>query len=226
MTVTPQPLAVETITSTSSSNGRIASTFLRMAARAAPVCPRCRFKPPQQPSSCAATASMPLARKSLSAAACAAGVATRCTQPRKIRARRTASDCGARDRTGTPPASFPRGSILPSGPGSNHLNQRPRPIQRAKVCGCGTTRPSQCRAAASQGNRLPRSSTTSRPISSSSPYWTPEGQATSQPRQVRQRSRWVRTVCTPALSASPPSSSPLMRYMRPRGPSSSSPSNW
>ena len=118
------------------------------------------------------------------------GASVGCTQPSRtiiLRACRAA---------GQAPASRRGGTCLASDDGSSGRKARPIATPNEKSGPERNAKRSSRRNAPSTKPRGTFFSTTSRPMSTSRPYCTPEGQVVSQARQVRQRSRWtcVRTV--------------------------------
>ena len=94
------------------------------------------------------------------------------------------------------------GTLHLSAPNSTGRAICPRLSNGAKRDGCGMTARSALRLSVSTGPRPTCASTTARPISSSRPYCTPDGQVVSHARQVRQRSR---CSCVFAVAGAPSS---------------------
>ena len=138
---------------------------------------------------------MPAASSTRAVAALMFGLITGCTQPASISIRR------AWDRVGVPrgSAATRSGTFAFSTAGNNGRTACPIAIAGANSGEVSPSLSSQ-RVARSSGGRSTRSSTSRRPMSTSSPYGTPDGQVDSQLRQVRQRSR---CNCVSRVAGSP-----------------------
>ncbi len=99
---------------------------------------------------------------------------------------------------GHSPAATRDGTSARRAAGNSARTVRPRPSSAANTMVRVITARSDQRVMRCSGERPIRATATSRPISSSFAYSTPDGQVVSQARQVRQRSRWrrVRTVAS------------------------------
>jgi hypothetical protein len=210
LTVTPQPEAFMTIASTGpwllspgSTSGHHASTLRRMSASPPSWSLRWLRIAPQQPAPSATSVWMPAASSTRAVALLTLGIIAGCTQPASISTRRGCSRVGQR-RARTP--RLAAGTLFFSVWGSSGRTAWPSFIAGPNR---GEVRPSlrSQRTARSGAGRGTRSSTMRRPMSTSCPYCTPEGQVVSQLRQVRQRSR----CCCVLRVTGAPSSTCLIR---------------
>ena len=156
----------------------------RMSARPPSWSLRCVRIAPQQPAPSATSVWMPAASSTRAVALLMLGIIAGCTQPISISTLRSCSRVGQRWAFAGPRA----GTLACSAAGSSGRTSWPSFIAGPNS---GEVRPSLSsqRTAFSPAGRSTRSSTSLRPMSTSCPYCTPEGQVLSQLRQVRQRSR-------------------------------------
>ena len=204
LTVTPHPLAVMTSASMAplSTIGHHASMSARMSSRPASWRLRWKRMPPQQPAPGASRSDTPSRSRTRAAAALMPGARIGWTQPPS-----TSIFLPWRGVGHGPEARAFTGIFAFNARGKNGRHRRPSDRATAKRPVCGSNKNIAARRSRSHGARSVRSSTSARPMSTSLPYCTPEGQVVSQARHVRQRSRCSRVRAV----TSAPSSARLIR---------------
>ena len=167
-TVTPQPLAVITIASTSprSTSGHQASISARMSSRPSSWSFRWKRSAPQQPAPGASMSEMPRRSSTRAAAALIDGASAGCTQPPSTSILRAWRGAG-HARRGSASCAGSSASALR---GSTGAAQLPDPQRSARTARCAAGRRRARRASAGpSGPRAVRCSTTARPMSTSRP---------------------------------------------------------
>ena len=199
-----QPLAVTTTAPAPASSSAVQASILRRAsALASSGASRWKLTAPQQPARGLSASATPSFANTRLAAALNCGAAAACTQPASstIRApdpsRR--SRCLARPRRERSPDLIrgPRpalGSLLFKPLGSAQANARPNASAAPNRPASLDTQRSSVRCTRSGHGRPTFASTNGRPTSSRRWYSTPDGQAVSQARHSRQRSRCSRRL--------------------------------